>query len=291
MRRIDAAPTRGGGRLLHTVAAGLLLSAFFVCCLALRYLKPSSSTNKLSSLWRTVAAACGSLQSAGAVAIAVAVVGTVLAALALGWTAHTLGNLVRAAWLSDLWILGPPLVAARLRRWHEADRRAALAQQADDTAAFDRWTQKRAAICPAEPSRPTWMGDQVAAVDSRVLAQYTLDLSTAWPRLWFVVSAEARTEVRMAAAAWSVAGDAAGWGLLSAVAALWWWPAALVGAAVWAVGWWRGREAIGTLAAEIESVVDLYGVELARAMGVESAGGAMDPSTGRRLTALLRKGA
>lgn len=294
MRRIDVAPTQAGGvQLLRTLVEGLVLSAFFVCCVALRYAKPSSGTNRLSRMWRTLAIGSGSLQSAGGLAITVAVVGTLLAAFVLGRAAQTLGNLVRVMWLSDLWLLGSPLLAARRRRWHEADRRAAAARQAGDVAAFDRWTQKRGAICPVEPSRPTWMGDQLAGVDSRVLAQYALDLSAAWPRLWFAVSAEVRAEVRLAAAAWSAAGDVAGWGLLSAAVALWWWPAVLGGGAVCAVGWWRGREALAGLVVEVESVVDLYGVELAHVMGVESptADGALDPSMGRRLTALLRKGA
>ncbi|ACU72735.1 conserved hypothetical protein [Catenulispora acidiphila DSM 44928] len=134
------------------------------------------------------------------------------------------------------------------------------------------------------------MGDRIAAVDARVRAQYGLDLASTWPRLWLLLSPAIREEVTRATEAWSRSGALAGWGLLYAAIGPWWWPCVLVGIAVFLIGWHAGRQAISELSVLVEAAVDVFGTELASALGVETPSGRLDAGSGRKITALLRKG-
>ncbi|MEU7086570.1 hypothetical protein [Streptomyces achromogenes] len=42
------------------------------------------------------------------------------------------------------------------------------------------------------------MGDRLAAVDQRMLNAYQLEMTAAWPRLWLLLPARARTDLRAA---------------------------------------------------------------------------------------------
>ncbi|CAL9666889.1 hypothetical protein [Streptomyces sp. enrichment culture] len=162
---------------------------------------------------------------------------------------------------------------------------------AGDAAELDRLADRRNRICLAEPTRPLWIGDRLAATDARVYAAYGLDLGTAWPRLWLTVPEETRAEVRLAATAFDAAAGLAGWGLLYLLLGAVWWPAAVAGVVVCAVGWRRGRVCVSVYADLVESVVDLHGRPLAQALGLTEDPGPMTEELGTEITAVVRKGA
>jgi len=155
-----------------------------------------------------------------------------------------------------------------------------------DTAALNE-ARNRIALAP--PTRPTWMGDRIAAVDRRVLRAYDLDLASAWPRLWLLLPEVQRADVQNSRAACTAAARRAGWGALYAVLALWWWPAAPIAATVWTAAWYQGRQAVAAFAELVEATVDLYGRELAAALGLDGEG-RLTPETGLAITRALRKG-
>ena len=65
------------------------------------------------------------------------------------------------------------LVTWRERRRESADRRVQRArEQLSPAAEVDRLAARRNRIALARPTRPTWIGDRVAAADSRVYHQY-----------------------------------------------------------------------------------------------------------------------
>ncbi|MEU4066326.1 hypothetical protein AB0F25_28690 [Streptomyces wedmorensis] len=156
----------------------------------------------------------------------------------------------------------------------------------DDTVALNA---RRNLIALTRPARPTWMGDRLVSVDARVHHAYRLDLTTAWPRLWLLLPDTALSEIRTARAALTAAARRAGWGALYVLPALWWWPAALVVAVVWASAWRQGRLAVHEFAELVESAVDLHGRDLATALGIPCEE-RLTADQGLEITRALRKG-
>lgn len=224
------------------------------------------------------------------VALAIALV--LLAALAAGVLAHLLSTLVLAGWEGRWPLPGAARSATerRRRRWNALQAQFEQALAGGSAAAAERLGRRRNAIALAEPQRPTWLGDQLAAVATRVHAEYGVDLGAAWPRLWLLLTADARQEVRGARAELDSSAVLAGWGLLYLALGIRWWPAALAGAVALLVAWVGARRAAARLAELIESTVDLHVGDLATALG-ESTDRAVTPHTGRRITDRLRKGA
>jgi hypothetical protein len=215
--------------------------------------------------------------------LVVSAAGLLLTAIMIGLAAQAVGLAVAELWLGRLGRLSRPLAARRLRRWRAADQAAVAAEEADDGAAFLAATTRRNRICLAEPRRATWMGDRVAALESRVLDGYGLDLASAWPRLWLLLSDSDRDEHRRARDAWQQAGTLSAWGVLCLPLAGWW-PAGVVAVAAIAVGWRWGRVAVSALATLAEAQVDVRGADLI------AAGGPIAPPDGRLVTARFRKG-
>lgn len=236
-----------------------------------------------------------------------------VASVGAGLLAATLGGEVEALWLGE-WpaLLAAParrLAARRAARWDaahdrllagfaEAVRRAGHQTDPPDaaptpedpppdpgalSAALDRVGWER-------PARPTWMGDRLLAADARVLRAYDLDLASAWPRLWLLLADTPRGEVTAARAALAAAARRAAWAGLYVPLALLWWPAALVAVVAGAAAWRQGRRATEAFAQLVEACVDLYGHELASALGVPG-GAPLTRDGGVRVTRALRKGA
>jgi hypothetical protein len=238
------------------------------------------------------------LTARGPVAIILVVVAVLLGSAAAGLVATTLRSIVQWLWLGDWprWagVIGQPLVAMRCRRWWQADAPYAqelISQQRGDstrdTDLLDRLARARNRIALAEPARPTWIGDRMAAVDARVLAEYQLDLSSAWPRLWLLVSDATRGEVQTAGTAFDAATTLAGWSWLYLVLGVIWWPAAVIGAVALTCAWVRGRATINVYAELVESVVDLHLRLLADALQLSEK--PID-ELGAEITSRLRKG-
>lgn len=144
-------------------------------------------------------------------------------------------------------------------------------------------------ICPVPADRPTWIGDRLRAVDLRVHHAYRVDLEALWPRLWLALPDPARAELADAYAAYRANARLTGWGLMYLLVALWWWPAAVVAAVTLATAWVRARGAAEALADLVEGAVDLYGRDVATALGVLPADDGLDRASGDAVSALLRK--
>jgi hypothetical protein len=241
-------------------------------------------------------------------AIAVALTGTLAGAAAVGLVAEGiarfLGWLWTGAWRGPFVYAGKPLVAERRWRWDRAERRRwnAVTAKADrmllreegvnvagpdpDPAAM---AARRNRIGIVRPERPTWIGDRLLAVDTRVFSAYALDLSFGWPRLWMALPDAPRSDLTAARAAYDSASRLASWGLLYIVLGGWWWPAALAGAAVVVAGWIRARYSTAAYADLLESSVDLFGKDLANSLGIPGQG-LLTRQMGRAITGIVRKG-
>lgn len=193
----------------------------------------------------------------------------VLGSVGVGLTVRALSGVTRRVWSGDWFPTAGWFTKRRINRWVRAD------------------PLRRNAISRAKPARPTWMGDQLAAVDARLFNQYEVDLRAWWPRLWMVLDDSTRAELRAARAAFDDAAAQATWALGYVLLAAFWWPAVVIAVAVWIAGWTRGRAAIGGYADLIEATVDTNAVVLAKRLGH----GQFNRTVGDALTAEFRKGA
>lgn len=153
--------------------------------------------------------------------------------------------------------------------------------------AFAKAYDRMARVSPERPERPTWCGDRIAAVRTRLARDHRADLAVLWPHLWLVLPEEERVEVTAAREDLSRATGLTAWALLYLPLTVWWWPAALVAAAVAGIAWVRARSAAGNYATLVEAVVRLHAVELADRVGVAHEG-AFSGELGERLTLRLR---
>jgi hypothetical protein len=172
----------------------------------------------------------------------------------------------------------------------EARRGGGEVGQARDSGreeAFAKAYDRMARVSPERPERPTWCGDRIAAVRTRLARDHRADLAVLWPHLWLVLPEEERVEVTAAREDLSRATGLTAWALLYLPLTVWWWPAALVATAVAGVAWVRARSAAGNYATLVEAVVRLHAVELADRVGVAHEG-TFSGELGERLTLRLR---
>ncbi|SHN19577.1 hypothetical protein [Actinacidiphila paucisporea] len=209
-------------------------------------------------------------------------------------TAAVLARRILSRYVADLFLgrrhqaLLRPWFHRRLRRWEEADR-LAVAHAHD--AAGPRHAAARNRVALARPRSATWMGDRLQAVESRVRAEYGLDLPSAWPRLWLLLPAPDRDDLRAADRAWLDATDSASWALLSLVPALAWYPLTALSLLTWLGALLRARAAVEAAADLVEAAVDLHGQALARRLGAAPAEEVqVTPAIGREVNSRLRKG-
>jgi hypothetical protein len=262
---------------------GLLYLAAVTCAVAL------SQENALDfpALSHQITRWAGStaLKSVGsAILIAAAVLAGSVAA---GLAAAGLGRLTEIIWT----IPGRRRPAKWLTNWRRERSRKAK-RIADDPGSSQAQVGKAIAradrICLVEADRPAWIGDRLRASEVRVQRAYGLDLGATWPRLWLIAPESVRTEISAARDAFSASARLTGWAVLYLALAVWWWPAALIAAAVGAASAIKGRLAAGDLADLVESAIDLYARELAGQFGHAGAG-PLSPALGREITTLMRK--
>ncbi|MFJ8820271.1 hypothetical protein ACIREE_00650 [Streptomyces sp. NPDC102467] len=232
----------------------------------------------------------GAVTGAGLAALVLA---ALLLAAAAGLAAGAAGRSLHWLWLGQ-WPgrTGDPLTRLRHRRWTRAQEKygQALREGAPDPV-LARLAQRRNDIALAPPSRPTRMGDEIAALSIRVDLEYGLDLEFGWPRLWLTLPEEARAVLDASKDALTRASALAGWGVLYTLTGLVWWPVALLGLGTLLTSVARGRSAVTQLARLMESAVDLHGVALATALGIDTPEGRLTRETGRAVTGRIRKGA
>ncbi len=149
---------------------------------------------------------------------------------------------------------------------------------------------RRERICAARPARPTWIGDCVAAVQTRILAEYGLDLAAPWPRLWLTLPDPLKNEITGIRGTLDRACALAGWGLLYLGIGVLWWPCLIIGLITFLTGRHRARSAAGDLAILVESTIDVHGAGLAAALSMATVDGRLTPETGRLMTVRFRKG-
>lgn len=196
-----------------------------------------------------------------------------LAAGAAGTFAAALGRTIERVWLSAGALNGALNGGRRRRRALRAAERDALT------------------VVPAYlPQRATWMSDRVRLVEVRTRAQYWFDAAAAWPRLWLLLSEEARRPVVAVRAAFVEAVTLAGWGCLYLLSGLLWWPGLAAGACVCVTAWRRARGSLEELATLIESVMDVHHRALAEALGVPLGAPGVSEAEGRRIDDMLHKG-
>ncbi|MET8765651.1 hypothetical protein [Streptomyces sp. NPDC004658] len=234
-----------------------------------------------------------------AAAVALAAVGAGLLVQALGTVVDQLWS---GPWPRPLHRLGTALLARRLARWEAVDRQVreawrreavSRAGRQNDPAASSlreaaRLTAERDRICLVRPDRPTWVSDRVRAVDERVHTAYGLDLGAVWPRIWLLMSADERGEMRSERQAYDTATRLVAWAVLYLLLGLWWWPSLAVAAVLLALGVRRGRAAMDTFCLLVESAVDLHCRGLAAQLGLACEERLPVP-LGRRITQMLRK--
>ncbi|MFB9682330.1 hypothetical protein [Streptosporangium vulgare] len=235
---------------------------------------------------------------------ALAAAGLLLSSAGVGLVVQALAGPVRAWWLGQwppgLRWAGRRRTVARSRRWHDLVKarkelqaqhprteRTPL-QQADIDAAADRVNL----LSPAAPTRPTWMGDRVAAVEQVALNRYGLDLRFGWSRLWLVLPDTVRAELAVANGQFAVTVITAAWALPYLVLGVLWWPALLIALAVGLTGWTRARAAMTDLTDLSEATLDIHGRTLAIALGAAPPDsiGPLEPAEGETISRHVRKG-
>ncbi|MGW4546135.1 hypothetical protein ACWEN4_07100 [Streptomyces violaceorubidus] len=238
--------------------------------------------------------------SAGTVVLVAA--GVLAGAAVAGAAAQSLGTGVELLWCAEPY--GPVLrylADRRSRRWRAADAafrsalvaagRARIAGRDDADRLADiaeRRYADRDRLGPAVPRHPFGTGDRLAAPAQRLWHAHQLDLTAAWPHLWLLASDGTRAELQAARARLTDSARLCAWGAGYLVLGLWWWPAALAGAAAVTSGVRRGRAAAEAFAELTEALADLHVRDLATALGIEHEG-VDDRVLGQHLTRLLRK--
>jgi hypothetical protein len=232
-----------------------------------------------------------------------------LSAAACGLAAQALGALVGRLWLAADWPSWPsPLrqaAAALTRRRQDNWTQAVTAYQHAKEDAAAALARARVAGQPAPPTelavayrqitristetpgRPTWTGDRLNAVATRLDRDLDLDLGTVWPYLWLTAPESTRSEITAVREALDRATTLAGWGLLYIVVGALWWPGLIAAAVVIATARQRARTATDSYALLIEATVHLYGTALARDLGLKPAD-TFTRETGWALTSLLQ---
>ncbi|MFF5219403.1 hypothetical protein [Micromonospora sp. NPDC000442] len=231
-----------------------------------------------------------------------AVLTVLLSAAAAALLASACAGAVRWLWSGDwpapLAALGRPLRERRAERWERrhgeyeaavrAERLGTARAPGGSALPAAELARRRNRVGLVPPSRPTWIGDRIAAVQALVMAEYGVDLAVAWPRLWLLVPAEQRTEVRTVWSAFAGAATLLAWGVLYTVLGLLSWPFAILGVVVALHGWRRGRQAAAAYGDLVESIADLHLPKLAEAMGMPT--GISETRAGHRLNRMLHKG-
>ncbi len=236
---------------------------------------------------------------------ALAVVGLLLAAVAVGLVVQALVGPVRALCLGQwtgraLRRLAGSRTRHRQGRWRELYReRAALEmvhpahdRTTEQQRRIDQMAARTNQIAMAEPGSPTWMGDRMHALTQVATNRYGLDLTFGWPRLWLVLPDSVRAEINTAQSGYATAVFTIAWSLPYLALGVLWWPAALAGAVIAAAGRSRARAKITNLTELAEAALDVHGRSLAIALGVAAptSTGPLTADEGRHITDIARKG-
>ncbi len=139
------------------------------------------------------------------------------------------------------------------------------------------------------PRHATPIGDRFRLIGERVDAQYGLDATLVWPRLWLLLTDTDRTAVQTGYGQYQDATTLAGWSLLYlGLGALW--PPALLAAVVGGtIGYRRARSAGAVVADLVESSIDVHQSAIAAIAGIALPDGRITHALGLRINDLLNK--
>ena len=207
--------------------------------------------------------------------LVLAVAVTVAAAGVTGTAAAGLGRLAQRCWMRRRFLTGDVLVRSRFSR---RSRALGAARRAD-----------LPAVPAYLPQRPTWLGERVRLVEARVRAQYHVSAALLWPRLWLLLSEDARRPIIDARTRYTEAVTLVGWGALYLVPGLLWWPALIIAGCALLTGWRRAREALAEWTELVEAAIDLRLRDLAEALGMPFTGATISAAQGRALDDRLGK--
>ncbi|MFJ9250150.1 hypothetical protein [Streptomyces sp. NPDC101776] len=222
----------------------------------------------------------------GQIALLAAVLG---GAAALGLAAQALGSLAERlvlaagwqAWPAPLSAIARRAVAFRAGRWAHLDavvraeqRRALAPAPADrpDPQRRLRAAHRRSQVSVEPPERPTWSGDRIQAAALRLDRDHHLDLFRVWPQLWLVLPDPVRAEIISARSALTRAANLAGWSVLYAPLAWWWWPAIPLAAVLMLIARHRIRSTIDAYAGLVEAAARVHATTLAAQLGIDHTG-------------------
>jgi hypothetical protein len=209
--------------------------------------------------------------------LVLAVMLIVAAAGVAGTAAAGLGRLAQRGWMRRRFLTGDRLTRTRLSRLARARAAADRAGQSPVPAYL--------------PQRPTWMADRVRLVEARVRAQYHVTAALIWPRLWLLLTEDARRPVADARTRYHEAVTLVGWGVLYLLPGLLWWPALIVAGCVLLTAWRRARESLAEWTELVEAAIDLRLRDLAATLGMPISGPAITAAEGRALDDRLGKAA
>lgn len=215
----------------------------------------------------------------------------VAAMLTVGLVHRMVERLLAAAWLGT-WgdTFFRPVLRRRQRLWSEADDayRAAVSDHRAQDAEAAAIIRVRIALAP--PVKALWIADRFAALESRVRAEYGIDLASVWPRLWLVLPEHARAELRSSVESWRASTAWGAWGVLYLLLIPACWPAAVLGALTltWAVR--CARDATERITDLAESACDHYVSDLVQSLLPEAPVERASPHFGMMITAVARKG-
>lgn len=236
--------------------------------------------------WQDLADLSGSGQ-AGAITV---VCGLIAVGAAANLATGLLAMGVRGLWLGYL-VPGPlatRLLRRRRRRW---DRAHELSSTAPTLAARVSAERLRTRIALAEPESPTWMGDRLAALHTRVRAEYGLDLPSAWNRLWLIAPESGRTAVHEARTKFVNASCWMAWSTILAATGVIWWPALVTAIVPAAVALYEGRSAVAAVTDLAEAMVDITSLALANELGITVEGHCLGLGEAQQINRRIRKGA
>lgn len=211
-----------------------------------------------------------------------------IGSVALGLGTRRLAQIVESIWFfsKPSWLV-MPLVKSRQKKWRNLQ---AETHEPGSEALFATRVAARNRFALGLPTMPTWMGDRFALTNTRVRAQYGLELAFGWPRLWLIIDDSLRNEVRGHREQLSGAALVVAWGILYVLVGLVWWPSLGIGSILLVFGWLDGRKYTGAFADMVESIVDVYVLKLALSVGLTVAA-EVTPDIGEELSERLRKGA
>jgi hypothetical protein len=261
---------------------GLLFTTAVLCAYLLSWrhaLDPAALTTGLDRLGRGL--------SGHVTRAVVAVIAAGLAATAAGLTAHGLAGLVHRAYVAH----SPHWWLVRRRRQH---RRVAFGPL---WWLLHRRRKARAAAAGRQPRPPvrylprcaTPIGDRLRLIGERIDAQYGLDTTLAWPRLWLLLPDSNRAAVQTAHDQYRAATTLTAWGLLYLALGTIWPPALLAAAIAIAVGYRRAQATAAVLADLIEATIDTQQHALAAVAGITLPHGRITRTDGIRINDVLNK--